>query len=1100
MSYKAFISYSHAADGALAPALQSGLQRIAKPFYRLRAMRVFRDETSLQVTPALWAIIRKSLSESENFILMSSPDAAKSKWVQAEINEWLKLKNNSLDNFSIVLTEGEIVWDDETNDFDWEKTTALPNNLQAKFSSEPLYLDFRWAKSSEHLSIRNPRFLNSIGKLASAIRNEPLDSIVGEDVKQHRIFKAITSGTIGLLLLLLFATSYAAYYANKQTTIANERKAEADRQRDDAIRARNETTAALERETQARELAETQRKEAEQAKKNETTAKEQAEERRIQAVKSAENERAARKDAETQTVKTNEAVRTLLLESGRQELTNHNPLQAVAYLSESFKMDKDPGKTSSLRFLLGLSMRSVDSVRFSVSYGENINSAKFSPDGNRIAIAGADDTRGTVNTARVVEVKTGNEILNPLTNKTLDPVKHGADVNTAEFSLDSKRIVTSSDDNYVTVLDLETGKDTWFEYRIDVKSAKFSPDGRKIATVDDKGRATIRNIETGKDVFVETEEILDSLKNERYVKSVEFSPDIKRIVIVDEYSRGDVNHGGVIVLDFETRGVVALLEHQRVVNSAEFSPDSRQLVTASDDTTVQVLDLETGKPIPLPHQAPVVSAEFSPDGKRIVTITSDNKAHVWNIETKKEVTSVQHQNRILSAKFSTDGKQIVTASWDKTAKVWDVETGEMLASLPHSSFVKSAEFSPDGKQIVTASHDKTVKLWNVETGIVSSVPHGDRVTSARFTNKESKRRRMVTASYDKTAKVVDMETGKITELPHEDKVRSAEFSPDGARVVTSSGKTARIWDLETTPVIPTVLPIKHSDTCWTAEFSPDGTQVVTSSRDRTAKVLDLKTGRIISLEHQDQVNTAKFSPDGKQIVTTTGDVISPDGRAYVWDVKKIWDEKNWNIKTVWEVDSKEAIATVPHQGGVISAEFSPNGKRIVTASFDGTAKVYNLETKETATIQHLALVVSAKFSSDGKRIVTASDDSTAIIWDVETAKVVTSVQHQNRVRSAKFSPDGKQIVTASADKTAKVWDAETGRLLASIEHRELVRSAEFSPDGEQIVTASFDKTSKVWSFPRETRTSKEIEEIVGIKVPFSLENGTLVPHQAVFFK
>src|SRR6185369_10397918 len=122
---------------------------------------------------------------------MSSPEAAESKWGQAEINEWLKLRKASLDNFNIVLTEGEIVWDDETNDFDWEKTTALPKTLQAKFSSEPLYLDFRWAKNSEHLSIRNPRFLNSIGKLASAIRHEPLDSIVGEDVKQHRIFKAI---------------------------------------------------------------------------------------------------------------------------------------------------------------------------------------------------------------------------------------------------------------------------------------------------------------------------------------------------------------------------------------------------------------------------------------------------------------------------------------------------------------------------------------------------------------------------------------------------------------------------------------------------------------------------------------------------------------------------------------------------------------------------------------------------------------------------------------------------------------------------------------------------------------------------------------------
>lgn len=103
------------------------------------------------------------------------------------------------------------------------------------------------------------------------------------------------------------------------------------------------------------------------------------------------------------------------------------------------------------------------------------------------------------------------------------------------------------------------------------------------------------------------------------------------------------------------------------------------------------------------------------------------------------------------------------------------------------------------------------------------------------------------------------------------------------------------------------------------------------------------------------------------------------------------------------------------------------------------------------------------------------------------------MDHPSQVRSAKFSPDTKQIVTASGDRTAKVWDVETGRLLASIEHQELVRSAEFSPNGNQIATASFDTTAKVWSFPPETRTSKEIEELVRIKIPFSLENGALVP-------
>jgi hypothetical protein len=84
--YKAFISYSHAADGRLAPTLQSALHRFAKPWHRLRAMRVFRDQTGLGVTPALWGSIQKALQESEYFLLLASPRAAQSAWVDRELH------------------------------------------------------------------------------------------------------------------------------------------------------------------------------------------------------------------------------------------------------------------------------------------------------------------------------------------------------------------------------------------------------------------------------------------------------------------------------------------------------------------------------------------------------------------------------------------------------------------------------------------------------------------------------------------------------------------------------------------------------------------------------------------------------------------------------------------------------------------------------------------------------------------------------------------------------------------------------------------------------------------------------------------------------
>lgn len=85
VDYDAFISYSHAADGQLAPALQAGLQSLGKPWYRRRALRVFRDKTSLSASPELWPSIEHALATSRYFVLLASPEAARSRWVDQEV-------------------------------------------------------------------------------------------------------------------------------------------------------------------------------------------------------------------------------------------------------------------------------------------------------------------------------------------------------------------------------------------------------------------------------------------------------------------------------------------------------------------------------------------------------------------------------------------------------------------------------------------------------------------------------------------------------------------------------------------------------------------------------------------------------------------------------------------------------------------------------------------------------------------------------------------------------------------------------------------------------------------------------------------------------
>lgn len=247
MGYDAFVSYSHAADDRLAPRLQDGLQRLAKPWWRRRSLRVFRDQTGLSANPGLWSSIVEALDDSEWFVLLASPEAARSPWVERELSHWLNTRGPG--RVLPVLTDGTWVWDAERNDFD-ATSTAVPAVLLGVFGEEPRHVDLSWARSEEQLDLRNGRFRDQVAELAAPMHGVAKDDLVGTDVREHRRTRRwATAGVASLVFAIAFAGVFGVTFAGARATseqLATERGlrseledalADADRSREEARQA-----------------------------------------------------------------------------------------------------------------------------------------------------------------------------------------------------------------------------------------------------------------------------------------------------------------------------------------------------------------------------------------------------------------------------------------------------------------------------------------------------------------------------------------------------------------------------------------------------------------------------------------------------------------------------------------------------------------------------------------------------------------------------------------------------------------------------------------------------------------------------------------------
>ena len=291
------------------------------------------------------------------------------------------------------------------------------------------------------------------------------------------------------------------------------------------------------------------------------------------------------------------------------------------------------------------------------------------------------------------------------------------------------------------------------------------------------------------------------------------------------------------------------------------------------------------------HTARVNCATFSQDGKCIASSSADGTIRIWDAQTGHSMLEPlkMHTGAVFCVAFSPDSRKIVSGGADNTILLWDVMTGEVIGRLleGHTQPITCISFSSDGKQITSGSEDMTIQIWDVQTGKWVTDPlkgHTDPVAAAVFSGDDT---RIVSGSWDETVIVWDAKSGQLIHGPLRgptERALFAAFSPDGKKIISvHRGGSVCIWDADTGVMVAGPSQC-HEEGALTVLFtpcgsfyalSPDGKLVerCNSGDSQIIRICDSNTGMIVATfeEHTDQVTSSAFSPDSRRIISTSRD-------------------------------------------------------------------------------------------------------------------------------------------------------------------------------------------------------------------------------------
>ncbi|MBL8161719.1 MAG: hypothetical protein JNJ61_06995, partial [Anaerolineae bacterium] len=586
--------------------------------------------------------------------------------------------------------------------------------------------------------------------------------------------------------------------------------------------------------------------------------------------------------------------------------------------------------------------------------------------------------------------------------------------------------------------------------------------------------------------------------------------DVPALLALRSIHLGYTPEADAALLNALTRGFTRQIYrgHHNAIENVIFSADGLLLLTAGDDNTARLWNVQTGQELQRFYQSSSWMATLSPDGRYVVTAGLDGNAVLWDVSSGEELhrfsefrggvnwvefspdsqsfaaadndsislwdvrsyqllaNLVGHTNKVYVVRFSSDGRYLVSGSVDNTARLWDVTTAEIRQEfIGHTECPCGASISPDGRYIATGSLDQTARLWDAETGqeLKRYIGHTDAIYEIHFSPDG---RYLLTPSLDKTVRLWDIASGQEIRrfIGHTAPVNQAVFSPDGQYIVTaSSDRTARLWDVAA-QVEPRELSTTftgHDSYYFSAVLSHDNRFVLTGSGDGRLRRWDFQTGKVIEetmLANIAALNDLDISADGNVVVT--GD---SDGAARLWDSQ--------TGQTIHEF--------IGHTATVINVAFSPDGIHVLTGSDDRTARLWEVQSGASirAFTGHTGSVLDGVFTPDGMYVLTGSDDRTARLWEVQTGREIRQFAgHSDTVSTVAISLDGRYVLTGSFDHTARLWDLQTGHMIREfIGHTDQVRRVTFSPDGRYALTGSGDQTVRLW----DVQTGQEVRRLVG---------------------